>query len=260
MRSKMFAKMVESAQKKVEGNNFDMRKTLLQYDDVVNKHRTIIYEKRNEILDSESIRENINDVVMDYVDQLVGNHFEGGASISDLSELVETVNNGLLKKKIEVDEISNLDLEKTVEFIYNRIIAEYEEKIESLPKEIVDEFEKAISLRVIDMFWMEHINALSHLKEGITLRGYAQEDPLRAYTKEGFMLFDSLLNNIDREITMYLLNAQIRQNIERKKVVENEITNEDTTTVRKPKKVDKVGRNEPCTCGSGKKYKQCCGK
>ena len=108
---------------------------------------------------------------------------------------------------------------------------------------------------------MEHINTMSHLREGIHLRGYAQEDPLRAYTMEGFELFDSMLQKIDKDITIFLLKAEIRQNVERKAVSKKQITNEsDDTAKRTPKKSKKIGRNDPCPCGSGKKYKQCCGK
>ena len=111
------------------------------------------------------------------------------------------------------------------------------------------------------MHWMEHINTMSHLREGIGLRSYAQEDPLRAYTKEGFELFDNLLSVIDKEITTYLLKAEIRQNVERKQVAKGEAVSDSSKVVKQtPKKSQKVGRNEPCPCGSGKKYKQCCGK
>ena len=109
---------------------------------------------------------------------------------------------------------------------------------------------------------MEHINTMSHLREGIHLRGYAQEDPLRAYTMEGFDLFDSMLQKIDQDVSVFLLKAEIRQNIERKEVSKKKITNEDKTETakKKPKRVKKIGRNDPCPCGSGRKYKQCCGK
>ena len=114
---------------------------------------------------------------------------------------------------------------------------------------------------MIDTYWKEHIKTMALLRGSIGLRGYAQESPVQAYTKEGYDLFDRLLNTIEQQTTVYLLNAEIRQNIERKKVNKNEKTNEsDTTAKKQPKKVNKIGRNEPCPCGSGKKYKQCCGK
>ena len=145
--------------------------------------------------------------------------------------------------------------------MYQSIIKEYEQKFSDIPDDVRDNFEKAIYLRVIDTHWMEHINTMSHLREGIHLRGYAQENPLRAYTNEGFELFDMLLQTIDKQTTTYLLKAEIRQNQERKEVVKASATNDQDKAVKSaPKKVSKVGRNEPCPCGSGKKYKQCCGK
>lgn len=116
-------------------------------------------------------------------------------------------------------------------------------------------------LQVIDTNWMEHINTMSHLREGIYLRSYAQEDPLRAYTNEGFEMFDSLLNNIDKQATIYLMSAEVRQNVERKEVAKGQaVTDSSKTNKQAPKKTEKIGRNEHCPCGSGKKYKQCCGK
>ena len=137
-----------------------------------------------------------------------------------------------------------------------------EEKLKDIPTEIRDEFEKAISLNVIDNHWMEHINTMSHLREGIHLRGYAQEDPLRAYTMEGYNMFDEMLQKIDKDVTTFLLRAEIRQNVERKEVVKKKITNDGGKEPAKktPKRVKKIGRNDPCPCGSGKKYKNCCGK
>ncbi len=263
LRSGMFAKMIESAQRRVEGNNFDIRKQLLQYDDVINNQRTIIYEKRNEILDLDSIYETIKNNFFDYIEELVMSHLIETSELTelDLSEILETVNTKLLKKAIIIEEIKDKNETEIIDYILNKIINEYENKVKNVPTEIKNEFEKAIALRVIDTYWMEHINTMAHLKEGIHLRQYAQEDPLRAYTKEGYDMFDNLLNTIDREITLYLLNSEIRQNIERKKVVENEIANDgDKPIKRKPKKSNKVGRNELCSCGSGKKYKHCCGK
>ncbi|NLL45145.1 MAG: preprotein translocase subunit SecA [Mollicutes bacterium] len=263
IRNKMFSRMIESAQKRVEGNNFDIRKTLLQYDDVINQQRMIIYDKRNEILDSESIHDTILQSMKDFVNDLVFSHnvTEEGLTDVDLSEIIEVVNTKLLRNKMDVSEIQNKKEEEIVDIIYERIVTEYEKKLNDIPDEIKNEFEKAIALRVIDTHWMEHINTMSHLREGIHLRGYAQENPLRAYTTEGFELFDELLSTVDKEITFYLMNAEVRQNIERKQVAKGEAVN-DQSKLKKaiPKKVTKVGRNEPCPCGSGRKYKMCCGK
>ena len=136
----------------------------------------------------------------------------------------------------------------------------YEEKLEDIPEEVRDEFEKAISLRVIDNYWMEHISTMSHLRDGIGLRGYANTSPLQAYTMEGYQLFDEMIAKINRDISIYLLKSEIRQNIERKQVAKNAITNDSKDHAKVQKKSTKVGRNDPCPCGSGKKYKNCCGK
>ena len=126
----------------------------------------------------------------------------------------------------------------------------------------IDEFEKAIALRVIDDLWVEHMNTMEHLKEGIGLRGYGQVNPVQAYTMEGFELFDEFMNRVDNNIAVLLLKAEVRHNTERKEVAKNVSTNQDESKVKKaaPKRVNKIGRNDLCPCGSGKKYKQCCGK
>lgn len=263
IRNKMLSSSIESAQKRVEGNNFDIRKTLLQYDDVINQQREYIYDKRNEILDSESIHETVLENMQNYVNELVLSHVapEGYLTETDFSEILEFVNEHLLHSKLELKDINDKETEELSDFLYEKISSEYEAKLKEIPEEIRNEFEKAISLRVIDTHWMNHINTMAHLREGIHLRGYAQENPLRAYTTEGYELFDELLNLIDKEITMYLVKSEIRQNIERKQVVKGEAVN-DNNKVKKaaPKRVSKIGRNDPCPCGSGKKYKQCCGK
>ena len=263
IRNGMLTKSVESAQKRIEGNNYDIRKTLLQYDDVVNNQREIIYQKRNEILDLEDFHDKVLDSFNNYIASIVYAHVDEQEKLAetDVSEILETINESLLKKDIKIKDIKNYEPEELIEFIYNKVVKEYDEKIEDIPVEVRREFEKAISLRVIDMHWMEHINSMSILKEGIHLRGYAQENPLRAYTNEGYEMFENLLDTIDKEITVYLMKAEIRQNTERKQVVKGEAVNDSTKLNKKqPKKVAKIGRNELCPCGSGKKYKQCCGK
>ena len=263
IRNGMLSKAIESAQKRVEGNNFDIRKQLLQYDDVINKQREIIYEKRNLILDSESIHSIILEVIHNFSEDIIYNHLGDKKELeeNDVHEILEIVNGQLLKNKLKNEDFIGHSADESIEYLYQCILKEYEDKFTDIPDEVRDNFEKAIYLRVIDTHWMEHINTMSHLREGIHLRGYAQENPLRAYTSEGFDLFDSLLQTIDRQTTTYLLNAEIRQNQECKEVEKPIIAN-DSDKVKKatPKKVNKVGRNQPCPCGSGKKYKQCCGK
>ena len=258
---KMLSNSIETAQKRVEGNNFDIRKNLLEYDNVVNEQREIIYEKRNEILDSESIHDVIIKLFNDFITHLVESHLDNdNLNGQNINEILEFVNGKLLRKAITLDDIEGMNHNQIIDYICAKIVLEYEAKVESVPKEIMDEFEKAIYLRVIDMHWMENINAMSLLREGIHLRSYAQENPLRAYTTEGFEMFDAMLDTIEKETTMYLLRAEIRQNSTRKQVVKGEAVNDNKPKKKEPKKVSKIGRNEPCPCGSGKKYKQCCGK
>ena len=265
IRSKVITKSLSTAQSRVEGNNFDIRKNILEYDDVMNSQRELIYEKRNKILDSESIHDDILNAFRHHIEDLIKSHLviDGEINNDDIDEIVEFANQNLLVKDIKKSNINKLNPEQIIDKLYKQVVEEYEEKISILPEEITQEFEKAISLQVIDNYWMEHINTMSHLREGIYLRGYAQEDPLHAYTMEGFDMFDRMLQNIDKDTTVFLLKAEIRQNIERKPQAKKMSTNKDDSegkSKKKPKKVEKVGRNDPCPCGSGKKYKQCCGK
>ena len=263
IRNKVFSKSVESAQKRVEGNNFDIRKQLLNYDDVMNNQREIIYARRNEILDSESIHENTLQLFKDYITGIVNAHLVETNTLkeNDYAEILEASNENLLKKyRITLAEINNKSPEEVIDFIYEKVLLDYNEKLKDIPEEVVDEFEKAITLRVIDNYWMEHISTMNHLREGIGLRGYANENPLQAYTLEGYELFDNMMNRINQDVSIYLLKSEIRQNTERKEVVKNTITNDGKDIVKIQKKSTKVGRNDPCPCGSGKKYKNCCGK
>jgi len=223
--SKTFTGSVTQAQKRVEGNNFDARKQLLQYDDVMNEQRTLIYNKRNNILDSESIHEMIKTSFRNHIEDIVKSHIppEGYLTEEDILDITNTVNENLLKKHIKQEEISNIPPDEVIDKLSKLVIGEYEQKLESIPQEVIDEFEKVIALQVVDRYWMDHINTMSHLREGIYLRGYGQQDPLK----------------------------------------EQLLTNDSDDTVKKKPKVNKnkkVGRNDPCPCGSGKKYKQCHGK
>lgn len=264
IRSKMFSRSVASAQKRVEGNNYDMRKTVLQYDDVMNKQRELIYGKRNHILDSESIHDDILKTIYNHVADLIESHCGESEHLDkqDIVDIIEYVNSNLLKKNIDEVFFENKSIDEIIDELTALITEEYEEKIKDIPDEVSNEFEKVINLNVIDKYWMEQINTMAHLKEGIFLRQYAQDNPLRAYTTEGFELFDTMLENIDKYTTLYLVKAEIRQNIERKQVVKNQSTNDSSSDSkgRTIKKGEKIGRNQLCPCGSGKKYKNCCGK
>ena len=263
MRSKTITRSVETAQKRVEGNNFDARKHLLQYDDVMGKHREIMYARRNEILDNEDVHNYVINTMKELIELLVRRHTnEHGVILeADCNEIVEYVNENLLNNSnLKLSEILNKEINDIIDVIQSKVLKEYEEKIKELPDEIRKDFEKAISLQVIDNYWMEHINTMDHLREGVSLRGYANEDPLQAYIREGFELFDKMLDNICKDTTLYLLKAEIRQNLQAKQVKGSTNEAKEQGVKKTIKKGKKIGRNDMCLCGSGKKYKQCCGK
>ena len=261
IRSKTLTKSIETAQKRVEGNNYDIRKSLLDYDNVLNEQREIIYNKRNEIIDNDNISEEVIDTFKETINTLCENHIEpeGHLTENDRKEIIEYVNTNFLKgQNLKYNDIKDLKDNEISEYISNLVIKDYEKKVNGLP--IKNEFERVISLRVIDSNWVEHMNTMEHLKEGIGLRGYSQTNPVQAYTMEGFELFDKLLDKIDNDIALFLLKAEIRQNTEVKQTLKGNANDGKEKLKSAPIKVKKVGRNDPCPCGSGKKYKQCCGK
>ncbi len=261
IRSKALTRSIESAQKKVEGNNYDIRKNLLDYDNVLNEQREIVYARRNEILDMDSIHERVIDTFKNVVSDICKGHLEpeGYLTEADKDDITEYINNNYLKKNnLKFVDIKDLNDEETEKFITDLVIRDYEDKIKDVP--VSDDFEKAISLRVIDSNWVDHMSAMEHLKEGIGLRGYGQVNPVQAYTMEGFELFEDLLNRIDNQTATFLLNAEIRQNVTRKQTLDGKANDGKEKEKATPKRVNKIGRNDPCPCGSGKKYKQCCGK
>ena len=186
---------------------------------------------------------------------------EDGKTIEDRVKLYCDYAHEVLKTDKNISDLRDKSNEDIVEYIYNLVIEDYNKKLEDVPPVVQNDFEKSISLKVIDKNWMNQLDAMEALKEGVGLRGYAQSNPLQVYALEGFQMFDNMLATISEEISNFLLNAEVRQNTEREEI-KNIKTNDGKETVkRKPKKtVDKIGRNDSCPCGSGKKYKQCCGK
>ena len=263
VRSKMFTKSVETAQKKVEGNNYDLRKNLLDYDNIVSEQRKIIYERRNEVLDSENVHDIVLDMFKDHVDVLIESHLapEGYLTDEDLEDIIARVNHTLLKtSKFKLDELTGLKEDEVFEILTDRIIEEYEKKIEIIPAEIVRDFEKHISLRVIDEAWVKHIADMDHLREGIGLRGYGQNNPLQAYAMEGYEMFERMQDNIDASVSTFLCKMEIKQNFAPKPMQGKAEDGKEKLKSEPVKKEKKTGRNSLCPCGSGKKYKQCCGK
>ena len=262
IRSKSLTKSIESAQKKVEGNNYDHRKSLLDFDNVLNEQREIIYARRNEILDEESIHDKVIETFKNTITNLVESHIppENYLTENDKLEIVEYVNTNFLKNQnLDVKNIEELSDKEMIDYIFDLVLKDYEKKMISSP--LMNEFEKAISLRVIDSNWVEHMSAMEHLKEGVGLRGYAQSNPAQVYTMEGYEMFENLLNKIDTDIALFLLKAEVKQNVERKQTLQGHANDGKEKLKAQPKRVSvKIGRNDPCPCGSGKKYKNCCGK
>ena len=294
---KMIRSSIEAAQKNVEGHNFDIRKHVLQYDDVMNRQREVIYGKRKDILTKESLSEEIWEDINNEFESLVNFHCASeDKQVWDKKEIVENVVTVFplgddleeqIKSSTDKDEIQDLILEKAKTL--------YEKKKEEAGEETWQQVEKAVYLRVMDLLWIEHLDAMVRMREGIGLRGYAQKDPLAEYKQESYDMFQRLLGAISADITRMIFKVKVearptvsqeeRRELEEKKKMafkgaeepkgdfEDEakeiaqkkpvITQQpvqSSATVRDPseKKV-KIGRNDPCPCGSGKKYKKCCG-
>jgi len=265
LESKMFSKFVENAQKKIEGNNFDMRKTVLEYDEVLRKQREIIYGQRAQVLFLDDISDVINDMVTNACTRLTDTYFTSGRKNDpiDTKLLYDTVNGKFYPPHMFTEEdLKNKTREETIAFLVEQTHLLLEEKHSSFPPEVVKEFLKVVLLRVVDTFWMEHIDGMSELRQAVRLQAYAQINPLREYQEVGFEKFNTMIANIENEVMRFINRAQIRDNMQREVVVKNTVASSGKEDLKKtPKKIaEKVGRNDPCPCGSGKKYKNCCGR
>lgn len=266
IQSKIVSKAVESAQKRVEGNNFDARKQLLQYDDVLREQREIIYRQRFQVLDSENLRDIVEKMIQSVIERVVRTHTpdEEMPEEWNVQAIVDYVQANLLPEgDVTVNDLRGKDPEEMIEFIWNKVRTRYDEKESRIPAEQMREFERVIVLRAVDMKWMEHIDAMEQLRQGIHLRAYGQIDPLREYQMEGYAMFEAMIASIEEEVARYIMKAEIESNLERQEVAKGEAVHpkEGEEVKRKPvKKAVEVGRNDPCPCGSGKKYKHCCGR
>lgn len=266
--SKMVSRAVESAQKRVEGNNFDARKTVLSYDDVLREQREIIYKQRFEVIDSdENVRDIIEQMITSTVERVVSTHTQDDDEDNwDIEAIVKYVHGNLLDAEdITIADIKGKDPSEMKEIIMGKVRNRYDEKEEELSPEQMREFEKVILLRTVDTKWMDHIDQMDQLRQGIHLRAYGQNDPLREYQLEGFNMFEAMIESIEEETAKYIMKAQIRSNLQREAVVKDTKAvsggGEEGAKVRKPYvRKENVGRNDPCPCGSGKKYKHCHGK
>lgn len=266
IQSKMVSRSVESAQRRVEGNNFDARKRLLQYDDVLRQQREVIYKERNEVLDTENIKAIVEKMIASVIDRTVAMHTADEKPENwNLKGLEDFLGANLLpENRLTVADFENKSAEEITEMIEEAVAARYAEKEEEMTEERMREFEKVILLRAIDMKWTDHIDAMDQLRHGIHLRAYGQTDPLREYQSEGFAMFETMVEAIENDAARFAMKAEIRENLEREEVVKGQAVNPDEGEQKKPKKPVRrsvnIGRNDPCPCGSGKKYKQCHGK
>ncbi|PRR78204.1 preprotein translocase subunit SecA [Clostridium liquoris] len=265
--SKMVSNAIENAQKKVEGNNFDIRKTLIQYDDVINQQREIIYKQRSQVLEGEDLKDQIQEMIKDLIYSAVDSHISGVEEEfeNDLGNLINYLEDIYIPKDyLKVDDLAKLSNDEIKEKLYTMAHNMYMEKEEKFESEQMREIERVILLRVVDTKWMDHIDNMDHLKQGIGLRAYKQQDPVQAYQFEGSQMFDEMIYNIKVETIKYLFHVQIQRAPERERVAKETTTNYDGgngSTKKEPiRRENKVGRNDPCPCGSGKKYKNCCGR
>ena len=259
---KMLSKSIEGAQKKVEGRNFGIRKHVLQYDDVMNKQREIIYAERRRVLEGENLQEQIQNMIHSLIEEGVMSYSQDSGF--DADKFVDYMYNLFMPRgSIEVSDIENLKTEEVIERVYEIAMKIYNGKEERIGCERMREVERVILLQSVDNHWIDHIDAMDQLRQGIGLRAIGQQDPVIAYTDEGFNMFNEMNHHIKEDTIKYLFNITIEEPVERKQVIDvdrlssNVDADSDNKTV---KKEDSIGRNDDCPCGSGKKYKKCCGR
>ena len=262
----MLTSAIEKAQKKIEGNNFGIRKNLLEYDQVMNDQREIIYKERRRVLDGENMRDAIFKMITDRVENTIDICISSDIPKEDwnLTELNELLLPIIPLKPITAaltDEVK--DVKELKHKLKEQAVKLYEAKEAEFPEpEALRELERVILLKVIDRKWMDHIDDMDQLRQGIGLQAYGQKDPLVEYKMSGFDMFDDMIANIQEDTVRLLFHVRIEQKVEREQVAKVTGTNKDDSAVRAPKKREekKIYPNDPCPCGSGKKYKQCCGR
>ena len=263
IQSKMLTKQVESAQKRVEGNNYDTRKNVLQYDDVMREQREVIYGQRQEVIMEEN---DLSQTLMNMVKRTISRVVDAHTQIEDKSQwnldgIVDFAGNAIVHEdSISVADLENKTPEEMKTFLMDKAQVIFDQKKEQLnSQEQLLEFEKVVILRVVDSKWTDHIDAMDQLRQSIGLRAYGQNNPLVEYQTEGYTMFEDMVGAIEYEVTRLFMKAEIRQNVQREQVAQGQAEQEEVQP-QKPQQVKKVGRNDPCPCGSGKKYKNCHGK
>lgn len=258
----LISKSIENAQKKVESRNFDIRKHVLQYDDVLNHQREVIYSERLKALKGENVHETILAMIEKAVEETVG-MFAGGSDYPeewDLKGLLTYSEQLFLKKDdYQAEDLARLGKEEVVEQLKERALNNYYAREEELGAELLQDVERFVLLKVVDQKWMDHLDQMDQLRQGIGLRAYGQQDPLVAYRKEGHGMFEQMIDSIQEDVVRHIYRVSVAKQPRggQKDLVENRGQGE---SQKQPVRVNKIGRNDPCPCGSGKKYKKCCGK
>ena len=274
--AKAISRAVESAQKKVEGRNFSIRKNVLQYDDVMNVQRTVIYQQRREVLDGKNLKDNISNMIDSVIENIVNSYMVEGET-TNREALAQDIQTTLGIDQIDSLKDENLDKDKIIEEIITKAHNVYEAKENEIGEDNLRELERVVMLKIVDQKWMDHIDNMDELKKGIGLRGYGQKDPVVQYRIEGSEMFDDMIEDIRTDVVKILLNIRKKEgqvqrtqttqitgagledtaiNLVDGNISEKEGGMNKTVVNEEPK----IGRNDPCPCGSGKKYKNCCGK
>lgn len=266
--AKMLSNAIEGAQKKIEGINFNRRKNVLQYDDVMNKQREVIYGERYKVLNGENLKPNITRMIDSITDNIISTYCAESSipddwDLNGMAAFTESVllpHGSFDPKSIDLETITVEDLKETIKEKANAV---YEQQEQEFDSELLREVERRILLKTVDEKWMDHIDSMDQLRYGIGLRAYGQKDPVIEYKREGFEMFDEMIKNIQQDTIKMLFHIR-KENVVQRQQVAREVTashGDQAETVKKPKKREtaKVGRNDPCPCGSGKKYKKCCG-
>jgi preprotein translocase subunit SecA len=271
--NKLITKQIENAQKKVEGNNFNIRKTLLGYDDVMNMQREVIYSQRSDVLEGEDLKEQIMSMAKEVITNSVSAHLNGveedDAFEAEVKKLIIYLDDLCIpSSRVDKEELLNLSNDEITAKYLELATEIYEAKEAQFSSERMREIERVILLRNVDSKWMDHIDNMDHLKQGIGLRAFKQQDPVQAYQMEGSEMFEEMIENIRLDTVRYIFHVQMEKAPERERIAEETVAShagagdgESKAAKKEPirKKIE-IGRNEPCTCGSGKKYKNCCGR
>ena len=262
MEFRTITKAIERAQTKVESNNFGIRKNVLKYDDVMNAQRKVIYTERDKVLDGEDMHESIVAMIKDIIANAIDTYCQDSKSENwEMEALMTYLNTFIPEGTLDLTRLNSYNKKTFTDYVTQKALEVYGEKEEAIGKEKFREIERVILLMVVDRKWMDHIDAMDQLRQGIGLRAFGQQDPVRAYNNEGFEMFEDMNHSIKEDTVRGMFNVQPVEEIERKQVAHETSATGGEEEINKPVvKGKKIGRNDPCPCGSGKKYKNCCGK